>query len=290
MRLTRTILGIAASCLLAFSPGLLAADQAKESTKAPLAHPATASVCTECHEAESKTHVFHGECTTCHVSAGTHASAESPRKVSPGLPKAAQCLNCHNKDSARMNFKFSDHHRAGVACADCHGIHAPKAVGTNLALLKADKSSKLCATCHKDVLAKFNMPSHHPVQEGGVSCVGCHDPHSSKKVSLVSSTDQCLTCHQRLRGPFTFEHVPAAEDCANCHDPHGAPNRRLLVAAQPMLCLQCHALPNNRHGQSGSNATTAGALAQPISGALLRSCTNCHSSVHGSTQDEHLRY
>ncbi|OGT57010.1 MAG: hypothetical protein A3E01_13025 [Gammaproteobacteria bacterium RIFCSPHIGHO2_12_FULL_63_22] len=290
MRHKSTILGIAASCLLALSTPLLAAGQATQEAL-PAAHkPVTAAACTDCHEAESKTHVFHGECTTCHVNAKSHASAESPRKVSPGQPKAEQCLTCHNKDSARLNFKFSDHHRAGVACASCHGVHAPKPVATSLALLKADTPSKLCATCHKDVLAKFNMPSHHPVQEGGVSCVGCHDPHSSKQVSLVSNTEQCLTCHQRIRGPFAFEHVPAAEDCANCHDPHGTPNRRLLVAAQPMLCLQCHALPNNRHGQTGSNATTPTALGQTISGAVLRNCSACHSQVHGSMQDEHLRY
>jgi len=289
MRYANTILGIVASCLLAFSPGLIAADQATASVQPLVGDSANGVVCAECHDAESKPHAFHGECSTCHVNAKTHGAADRPKQVPPGLPKADQCLTCHNKDSARMNFKLSDHHRAGVACASCHGVHVPKAVAT-IGLRKADKSSQLCATCHKDVLAKFNLPSHHPVQEGGVSCVGCHDPHSSKRVSLVSSTEQCQSCHQRMRGPFAFEHAPVAEDCANCHDPHGSPNRRMLLAAQPMLCLQCHSLPNNRHGQSGSNATSPAALGQPISGALLRGCTNCHGQVHGSNQDEHMRF
>lgn len=290
MRHTGTLIGVLAGCLLAFSPGLLAADQDVQPDTLPADHPNTASVCAECHEAESSIHANHAECTTCHVDARTHAAADSPRKSAPGLPETEQCLTCHKDDSERMNFKSSDHHVAGVACTDCHGVHAPKVDSNDLKLRKADTASKLCATCHQDVLARFDMPSHHPVNEGGVSCIGCHDQHSSKKVSLASNTEQCLTCHQRLRGPFAFEHVPAAEDCANCHDPHGAPTRRLLVAAQPMLCLQCHSLPNNRHGQSGSNATTPEALGQPISGAVLRACSSCHSSVHGSTQDEHLRY
>jgi hypothetical protein len=55
--------------------------------------------------------------------------------------------------------------------------------------------------------------------------------------------------------------------------------------SQPMLCLQCHSLPNNRHGLSG--ATTN---AQPFSAAVLRDCTSCHSQVHGSGQDQHLRF
>ncbi len=286
-------MSIVARALMVATLGVAGAAGAAEPTDLPelgSSVPSTASFCVECHEGESKIHVFHGECATCHKDAQAHATAKSPRKTSPGFPGTKQCMACHKNDSEHMNFAFSDHNRAGVVCADCHGIHAPKVDGNDLKLVKADDSSKLCATCHQDVLARFDMPSHHPVQEGGVSCVGCHDQHSSKKVSLASNTEQCLTCHQRLRGPFAFEHVPAVEDCANCHDPHGAPTRRLLVAAQPMLCLQCHSLPNNRHGQLGSNATTPEALAQPVSGALLRGCSNCHSSVHGSQQDEHLRY
>jgi predicted CXXCH cytochrome family protein len=73
------------------------------------------------------------------------------------------------------------------------------------------------------------------------------------------------------------------EECTICHNPHGSPNRRLLDIAQPMLCLQCHSIADNRHGQTGA----AGAR---IGGAVLRSCTNCHSAIHGSSQDEHLRY
>lgn len=135
------------------------------------------------------------------------------------------------------------------------------------------------------------MPSHHPVKEGALSCTGCHDPHEGKQVRLASRNDKCLSCHQRQRGPQAFEHVPVTEDCANCHNPHGTPNRKLLNIAQPMLCLQCHSLPNNRHGQTGStNATAAGVLAERVSGAVLRNCTACHGQIHGSSHDQHLRY
>ena len=131
MRHTRTLFGMAASCvlalscLLAFSSGPLEAGEVAQVAKAPAGHPgtarltaaqvarpvpvpasstaasrltvaqvtpplkvpgnrvATAAVCAECHDSESKTHVFHGECTACHVNAKTHAAAESPRKESP---------------------------------------------------------------------------------------------------------------------------------------------------------------------------------------------------------------
>ena len=91
-------------------------------------------------------------------------------------------------------------------------------------------------------------------------------------------------CHQAVRGPHTFEHAPVVEDCTSCHDPHGSPNRRLLQVAQPMLCLQCHSLPGNRHGQAGAPNNT-----QRITGAALRDCVSCHAAVHGSSTDQHLR-
>ena len=246
--------------------------------------------CVECHESESKTHVYHGDCASCHTGAGAHAKAEKPKGVKTGELGTAQCQACHVKDSRRMNFSFTEHKRAGIQCSDCHGIHSPKVKTLNVGMEKAGKSTALCATCHQDVLARFNMPSRHPVKEGGMSCVGCHDPHAGNQVTLLSKNDQCFTCHQRIRGPQAFEHAPVAEDCSNCHNPHGSPNRKLLTLAQPMLCLQCHSLPNNRHGQTGSNALTPLALSQNISGAVLRNCTACHSQVHGSSQDQHLRY
>lgn len=248
--------------------------------------------CAECHDdSEAKVHVYHGDCLACHTDAENHAQAETPRKVKVAFPETAQCLACHVKDSRRMNFTFAEHNRAGIQCSDCHGMHSPKVKTLSVSMAKAGKEAALCATCHQDVQARFNMPSHHPVKEGGLSCIGCHDPHAGKQVTLASRTDQCLTCHQRIRGPQAFEHAPVAEDCATCHDPHGSPNRKLLQVAQPMLCLQCHSLPNVRHGQTALNtATTAAIVGERVSGAVLRNCTACHSQVHGSSHDEHLRY
>lgn len=249
-----------------------------------------ASMCVECHETESKVEVFHRECSACHANAAEHAAASRPGRVDPGQPASQECLGCHSRDSDRMHYAFGDHDKAGLNCTDCHGNHAPKVDSKTIAQHRTQDSSALCAGCHQDVLAKFSQRSHHPVLEGGVSCIGCHEPHSSKKLSLADATEQCLGCHQRVRGPHVFEHAPAVEDCANCHDPHGAANRHLLTVAQPMLCLQCHSLPNNRHGLTGSNAVTPAALAQQVPGAALRSCTSCHSQVHGSSQDQHLRF
>ena len=243
------------------------------------------SQCVECHDAEAKTHAYHGDCASCHAGAQTHAQAPKPKTVKVGLPETKQCLSCHETDKRRMHFSIAEHNKAGIQCSDCHGMHTPKIKKLNVASEKGGKDAALCATCHQDVLARFSMTSRHPVKEGGVSCTGCHDPHAASKTTLGAKTEQCTKCHQAVRGPHVFEHPPVVEDCTGCHDPHGSPNRRLLQVAQPMLCLQCHSLPGNRHGQAGVPDNT-----QRITGPALRDCASCHGAVHGSSIDQHLRF
>lgn len=259
------------------------------------AAPIKGDQCVECHKTEATTsHAFHGECNSCHVNAGDHAKNQEAREKAKGAkpaavvatkPESKDCLSCHQADKKRMHFAIAEHNKAGVQCRDCHGNHTPKIKTLNAGMEKGGKTTALCATCHQDVLAKFSMTSHHPVKEGGATCTGCHDPHASKQATLGARTAACTSCHQAIRGPHTFEHPPVAEDCTTCHDPHGSPNKRLLTLAQPMQCLQCHAIASNRHGQTGANNNT-----QAISGAVFRDCASCHGAVHGSAVDQHLRH
>jgi DmsE family decaheme c-type cytochrome len=246
--------------------------------------------CYGCHEDTETQHTkgVHANvnCANCHGGAAEHLASRNKAQSKPQKPDSASCQTCHKNDSKRMNWKFADHYNAGVVCSDCHGIHQAKVVKRlDLSLWRADKSTELCASCHQDMLARFNMNSHHPVKEGGMSCTSCHDPHGGKQTRLLGTTTLCTDCHQRVQGPHVFEHPPAAEDCTSCHNPHGSPNRKLLKLTEPALCLQCHSVAGNRHGRSGAVNNT-----QIISGAALRQCSSCHSQVHGSAQDQHLRY
>lgn len=246
--------------------------------------------CYGCHDDKETQHTkgphADANCASCHSGAAEHLASRNKAASKPGKPDSAACQSCHQNNAKHMNWKFAEHYKAGVVCSDCHGVHTPKAVKRlDLSLWKADKNTALCATCHQDVLSRFNMNSHHPVKEGALSCTSCHDAHGGKQTSLTSKTAQCTQCHQAVRGPHAFEHPPAAEDCGNCHNPHGSPNRKLLNVAQPMLCLQCHSVAGNRHGQTGTVDNT-----QRITGAVLRDCTSCHSTPHGSSFDQHLRF
>lgn len=251
---------------------LLSADQVK--------------ACFRCHEQPAATYSkgVHAaaNCASCHTGSAQHLKESSHKPVSTG---AEGCLACHGNDPKRANWAFAEHKQHGLQCSDCHSVHAPKALPYQHTLWRADRSSQLCASCHQSVASQLNLASHHPVREGALSCVSCHAPHGGDRVKLVDNTARCTSCHQRVRGPHAFEHPPVAEDCSTCHNPHGAPNRHLLQVAQPMTCLQCHSVAGNRHGQTGATNNT-----QRITAAMLRDCTSCHRQIHGSSQDQHLRY
>jgi DmsE family decaheme c-type cytochrome len=133
----------------------------------------------------------------------------------------------------------------------------------------------MCVSCHPEVRAQFDLPSHHPIAEGMVGCTDCHGAHESRRETLGSATRQCVGCHQEVAGPWIYEHPPVNEDCGYCHAPHGASADFLLEASQPAACISCHTLP------------IAGAIHQPY--AFTTACTDCHNAVHGSYTDPHLR-
>jgi DmsE family decaheme c-type cytochrome len=223
---------------------------------------------------------YHKDCLTCHTPTDEKHFVEGGKTMQ--FPDAEKCLACHQKqDMKRKNWAFSEHGKAKLNCRDCHGIHQPKQPKQlNLALWKTDNKSAVCMGCHQDVAARMNMSSHHPVKEGALSCVSCHDPHGGKQTTMMTKNEKCFECHQAIRGPKVFEHAPVVEDCTICHNPHGAPNRRLLQIAQPMLCLQCHSLAG-MHRTGGTPG---------LNGAQLRNCTNCHGAIHGSHIDAKLKY
>jgi DmsE family decaheme c-type cytochrome len=194
------------------------------------------------------------------------------------LPATAQsliCLKCHTANATfnLHNWNAGQHALNEVSCFECHDVHAsPDLKVTPLA------SGKLCFSCHQSAQAEFYLPSHHPLNEGRVFCVDCHDPHGGfSQNHLLKDTvrETCIQCHPDKRGPFLYEHADVIEDCLNCHSPHGSVNSQLLNAREPFLCLQCH--EGHRLNREEGGSSSASRIR-----AFYTRCTDCHSRIHGS--------
>lgn len=255
-------------------------------TKMALMHGSAGITCENCHGA-GKAHVDGG---------GDVTKIFDPAKATPKQVNET-CEKCHA--ASHPNFDRSPHAKAGLSCISCHSIHggnaqlpgqaAVKAVlktsSANVltptangqeALLKAPQP-ELCYQCHGTERAQFDMPMHHPVNEGVVKCSDCHDVHGTfLPNNLKTTADQgaiCTKCHSDVRGPFVYEHPPVkAEGCLACHTPHGSQNARLLNMPNiNVLCNQCHSqvAADTVHGISAGSTETV-------------PCTSCHTFIHGS--------
>jgi DmsE family decaheme c-type cytochrome len=262
-----------------------------------------ANTCVSCHDAENEYPVFpifktkhavatdprtpmaNEQCESCHGPGGKHTKAKKNDKRggsiinfgknvwTPVKDQNEKCLACHQTHQ-RIQWKGSTHAFNDVACASCHKIHTAKD-----AVLDRQEQPKVCIACHINQQAKFFQVSHHPVREGQMACSECHDVHGEDGTGLkvkATAREKCASCHAEKRGPFLWEHAPAAEDCSLCHDPHGSNNPALLKKRVPQLCQECHS-PSGHPSTRPDGSRLAGSMLLQVKG-----CLNCHNQVHGS--------
>jgi len=223
------------------------------------------------------------QCEACHGPGGDHIKAKKKRggtiiafgknAWTPVKDQNEKCLACHQTHQ-RIEWKGSTHEFNGLACTSCHTIHVAKDP-----VLDREEQAKVCFTCHKSKQAKFYQASHHPVREGQMACSECHNVHGEDGTGLMvkaTSREKCTSCHAEKRGPFLWEHAPAAEDCTICHDPHGSNQPALLKKRVPQLCQECHD-PAGHPGTRQDGSRLFGSASLGVKG-----CVNCHSAVHGS--------
>ena len=235
-------------------------------------------------------------CEACHGPGAKHLeNATDPEGIiaftrkrgAPIEKQNAQCLQCHQGRS-RIFWHGSRHESSRLGCADCHN---PMARFSASGLLAKPSVSETCFTCHQEQRTEFRKRSHMPLPEGRMSCSDCHNPHGSATRALLkgdSVNQVCYACHAEKRGPFIFEHAPVRKDCGECHLPHGSSHDSLLVTARPFLCQQCHA--NVSHPTNLITRSNLARGAVPDERALNRSCSNCHSQIHGSNHPSGARF
>jgi predicted CXXCH cytochrome family protein len=240
----------------------------------------------------------------------------------PQIPGATyigskECEQCH--EEIYQSFRTADHallttegpNILNAGCESCHGpgsLHSESGgevkppysfapgrpvantLGASLTTPTPRAVETVCYECHAEVRGQFNLPSHHPVPEGRMSCTACHPPHKGSahlggRTALLSQDDNCLQCHPAQRGPYVFEHEAMHEGCTSCHGAHGAVNAKMLTARDSNLCLKCHfqQVVGGQIRIGGSDHTVR---------IQQGTCwtAGCHEAVHGSRVNSSLRY
>lgn len=213
------------------------------------------------------------------------------------------CMDCHT--NLVRSFPSSPHGRyhrdhdlrmAGeTGCESCHGagsLHVNAGGGRDKLIYNPGLDPAPCFQCHLEVHAEFRLPQRHPVIEGKMNCVQCHDPHGGDLMkpagglAMARLNESCAGCHREQSRPFVFEHEALREGCTACHQPHGSVNSALLVQRDANLCLKCHS----------QISADAGALligkVDHASFLRLGGCwsAGCHTAVHGSNINPKLLY
>ena len=228
------------------------------------------------------------ECEQCHDKIyRDFATADHARLIAPG-PNAmsAGCESCHGPASL--------HSESGGEVKPPNSFSAGRPQGSSFGARVSTENARsvetVCFQCHTDVRGQFNLPSHHPVPEGRLSCTECHSPHKGSiykggGTQLMSEKDSCVRCHTAQQGPYVFQHEAMREGCTICHNAHGSVNSKLLAVRDSNLCLKCH-----------FQQVTGGKLLIGGSDHSLRvqqgTCwtAGCHEAIHGSRVSSSLRY
>ena len=164
-----------------------------------------ADLCYRCHADDAtgrkSVHfpVERGLCLMCH---DQHCS-EHPANLCK--PPEKLCQSCHEGTAIKKNVHPA---LTKFGCTGCHDPHG----SDNETLLKAS-GNKLCLTCHAKITGEHVFTSFdgkiHPMEgkpDPGrpgktLSCLSCHDPHSSNHPKLWRSGDTkmdvCNRCHAK---------------------------------------------------------------------------------------------
>ena len=211
------------------------------------------------------------------------------------------CALCH--EARTQEFKRTVHSRIRVPapdkqeldriCESCHGpgsLHMEAGGGRGVFIVNPEDEPKACFQCHTDINARFLLLNRHPVRQGKMSCTNCHNPHGRNIFTPAGSVgikgrQVCSQCHPSKTGPQVFEHEALREGCTLCHQPHGSINEKLLVVRDNNLCLRCHGQIASPGAVTMGDFSHTSRLAQGVCWS-----SGCHTAVHGSNINPHLRY
>ena len=213
-----------------------------------------------------------------------------------------KCADCHGEHTRHFAgsvhsrfFKETSQFHEVSGCESCHGPgskHIVAGGGKGVFIHNPGRDPQPCLNCHQEKHAEFRLPQHHPVLEGQMNCVDCHDPHGreifkqSGGLGLARQDQQCALCHREQTLPFVFVHEGMQDGCTTCHQPHGSIHEKMLTQRDAHLCLRCHS-----QMQFNPNQVLVGKVAHSTFLAMGTCWTaGCHTAVHGSMVNPRLLY
>jgi predicted CXXCH cytochrome family protein len=284
---------------------------------------ASALDCTtsSCHSEIKHFKKIHGPnkvngCVVCHkISQNSEAVASGnlPKRhpqISKLLPKDinSTCLLCHD-DKSGVGFAVIHKVISEKSCISCHNPHG----SNNKFLLKFEKTSDLCFSCHKDFTDQEHG-GHRSVIIDNKSCFNCHESHFSHEKNLLKTnvSQLCFQCHNKVIEKSNgisvsnikikmdlslHKHKPFEEGkCQSCHKPHGNGVPAFLVKtytkSDHQLCFECH--KNIDTEDHNTEATRFRNGDENLHFLHLKSvkktlnCQTCHE-IHASEQDSLIR-
>jgi predicted CXXCH cytochrome family protein len=212
--------------------------------------------CMSCHFRADYKADDNSLCLKCHTALAAKAGLPYRKDL---VTKA--CSDCHTdaflfKPNLRWRHPYLSHH-ADLACTRCHAPH-----GSDRRADLVQNPPALCYACHKDVSNQFVRMSHHPINEGRISCSDCHSIHSPDWAQLRYQdfrfygapqfrfpdperyNQACLKCHNYLLltglgvSGFSIKNTEnlhqvhldrAYAACTDCHVPHGSQWTHLMA-------------------------------------------------------------
>jgi tetratricopeptide (TPR) repeat protein len=162
------------------------------------------------------------------------------RTFDPGA-SVLRCFRCHSTGKLLLDGALRvQPSELGVHCESCHGpgaahVKSQGAKGTirNPGNLDGVELNVFCGGCHRkppeageetDLSNAWNT-RHQPdylshaacfrKSDGALSCLTCHDPHSTLSRSAADYDKRCSGCHKAVR----HRSAVAARSCVECHMP-----------------------------------------------------------------------
>lgn len=147
-------------------------DEGGEHPKTTISTDTSPDLCGRCHsdtrfgwqDWQGSTHYQRGmECSTCHDPHSAALKFTVVRGASDSDDASQLCINCHKE--ASMEFPYTQHHKEGVSCIDCHLEH----------METAD-------------YAPHTVPDHS-FQASLDTCNGCHAQQMHSSADAISTGD-----------------------------------------------------------------------------------------------------